>query len=121
MMPNAERENSGNGLLMFVLGAASGAALALLCAPVTGRESREYVRRRAREVGEQAAAAAEKARDFVQQSSDAVVTSLEDWRSTVTDAIEDGRQVVEQGRDTVSQAIEQGKDAYQQAKSQRPA
>ena len=117
-MPTEERPDAGSALLMFTLGAASGAIVALLCAPATGRRSREYLRERVFEAGDQAAAAAAKAQDLVRQSAQAVVTSIDEWRSTVTNAIEDGRQVVEQAKTTVTDAIEQGRDAYERAKGQ---
>jgi gas vesicle protein len=79
-------------LLAFLLGAVSGAAVALLYAPAPGRETREYLGDRAREGRERAAAVADK-----------------------------GRQVFEEGRETLSTAIERGREAYQQARSQDPA
>jgi gas vesicle protein len=89
-----EEEGAGAGsiLLAFLLGAVSGAAVALLYAPVTGRETREYLGDRAREGRERAAAAAEK-----------------------------GRQVINEGRETLATAIERGRDAYQQARSEENA
>src|SRR4249919_3355358 len=112
-----ERSTGGTAFMMFVLGAASGAAVALLCAPQSGRDSRDYLKRRAREAREQATAAASKARDAVAQGAESVATSIDDWRSTVNSAMEDGRDVVQQGRDTVAYAIEQGREAYQQVKA----
>jgi gas vesicle protein len=79
---------AGNILLAFLLGAVSGAALALLYAPAPGRDTREYLGDKAREGRERAAAAAEK-----------------------------GRQVFNDGRETLTTAIERGREAYQQARS----
>jgi len=87
-MARDEGAGAGSVLLAFLLGAVSGAAVALLYAPVTGRETREYLGERAREGRERASQAAEK-----------------------------GRQVLNQGRDTLTSAIERGRDAYQQARS----
>lgn len=87
-----EDAGSGSVLLAFVLGAVSGAAFALLYAPATGRETREYLGQRAREGRERASEAAEK-----------------------------GRQAVAQGRETLSLAIERGREAYQQARTQEDA
>ena len=53
----------GSVLLAFLLGAVSGAAVALLYAPATGRETREYLGERAREGRERAAEAAAKGRE----------------------------------------------------------
>jgi gas vesicle protein len=80
---------AGSVLLAFLLGAVSGAALALLYAPATGRETREYLGDRAREGRARAAEAAAK-----------------------------GREAINQGRETLTNAIERGREAYQQARSQ---
>jgi gas vesicle protein len=74
--------------MAFVLGAATGAVVALLAAPAKGSETREYLGERAREGREKAA-----------------------------EAVERGRQAVNQGRDTLVNAIEKGREAYQQARS----
>ncbi len=87
-MSRNEGSGSGSVLLAFVLGAVSGAAVALLYAPVSGRETREYLGERAREGREKAAEAAEK-----------------------------GREIVSQGRETLTTAIDRGREAYQQARS----
>jgi len=87
-MAKDEGAGAGSVLLAFLLGAVSGAALALLYAPATGRETREYLGERAREGRERASQAAEKS-----------------------------RQAFSQGRDTLNAAIERGREAYQQARS----
>ena len=79
---------AGSILLAFILGAVSGAAVALLYAPTTGRETRELLSERAREGRETAAEAATK-----------------------------GREILKQGRETVATAIERGREAYQQART----
>src|SRR5438045_1718543 len=48
-MSRDEGVGAGSILLAFILGAVSGAALALLYAPATGRETREYLGDRATE------------------------------------------------------------------------
>ena len=87
-MARDDGAGAGSILLAFLLGAVSGAAVALLYAPATGKETREYVSEKAREARERAAAAAEKASE-----------------------------VLNQGRETVAAAIERGREAYQQARS----
>ena len=90
----ARDEGSGGGsvLLAFILGAISGAAVALLYAPASGRETREYLGERANE-----------ARERAQQAADR------------------GREAVQQGRETLSNAIERGREAYQQARARESA
>jgi gas vesicle protein len=70
----------------------SGAAVALLYAPTSGRETREFLGDKAREGRERAAVAAEK-----------------------------GREVINQGRDTLTTAIDRGREAYQQARARENA
>lgn len=91
-MARDEGAGAGSVLLAFVLGAVSGAAVALLYAPASGRETREYLGEKAREGRERAAAAAEK-----------------------------GRDVLQQGRETLSTAIDRGREAYQQARARENA
>ena len=78
---------AGNILLAFILGAVSGAALALLYAPASGRETREFLGERADEARAKAAEAAQR-----------------------------GREAISQGRETIASAIDRGREAYQQAR-----
>ena len=87
-----EGTGAGNVLLAFLVGALSGAAVALLYAPRTGRETREYLGEKARE-----------------------------GRARAADAAARGRDVLNQGRDTLTTAIERGREAYQQARSREQA
>jgi gas vesicle protein len=91
-MARDEGAGAGSILLAFILGAVSGAAVALLYAPATGRETREFLGEKAREGRERAAEASER-----------------------------GRQALNQGRDTLSHAIERGREAYQQARARENA
>ena len=61
----AQQQDVGGGtiVLAFALGAVAGAALALLFAPATGRETREMVNRRAREASDRAREAARQGRE----------------------------------------------------------
>ena len=87
-MTRDDSAGSGNVLLAFILGAVSGAAVALLYAPATGAETREFLGEKAREGADRAREAAEK-----------------------------GRQAVMEGRETLVNAIERGREAFQQARS----
>ena len=97
-MATDEGAGPGNILLAFILGAVSGAALALLYAPASGRETRDYLGERAAEARAKAAEAAAKGRD------------------ALNDAATKGRDAVNQGRETLTTAIERGREAYQQAR-----
>jgi gas vesicle protein len=91
-MSRDEGAGAGSVLLAFILGAVAGAAVALLYAPATGRETREFLGEKAREGRDRAAEAAAKGRDYLNQ-----------------------------GRDTLTNAIERGREAYQQARARENA
>jgi gas vesicle protein len=91
-MAHDEGAGSGAVFFAFLAGVVTGAAVALLYAPVTGRETRELLGEKSREAGERAAALAEK-----------------------------GRQVITDSRETLSTAIERGREAYEQARSREKA
>ena len=87
-MPRDEGAGAGSILLAFILGAVSGAAVALLYAPASGRDTRDYLGEKAREGRARAAEAAAK-----------------------------GREALAQGRETLSNAIDRGREAYEQART----
>ena len=86
-MAKDEGSGAGSVLLAFIIGAVSGAALALLYAPASGEDTRKYVGQKAREARDRAA-----------------------------EAVEKGREAVKEGRETLAHAIERGREAYQQAR-----
>lgn len=92
MARNDDGAGAGSILLAFILGAVSGAAVALLYAPQTGRETRELLGEKANEARARAAEAAAR-----------------------------GRDAINQGRDTLTTAIERGREAYQQARARENA
>jgi gas vesicle protein len=84
-------ENSGGGTVMlaFLVGALTGAAVALLFAPASGEETREYLGQRARE-----------------------------GRARAREALEQGRDAFQRQREHLSSAVERGREAFHQARSQ---
>jgi len=87
-MARDDSAGAGSILLAFLLGAVSGAAVALLYAPATGRETREYLGEKARE-----------------------------GRDRANEVAQKGRQAINQSRETLTSAIERGREAYQQART----
>ena len=91
-MARDEGAGAGSVLLAFILGAVSGAAVALLYAPASA------ARRASTPRGEGARGT-----------------------RTRPAAAEKGREVLNQGRETLSAAIERGREAYQQARTRENA
>ncbi len=85
-MAREQGGSAGAVFVAFLLGAVTGAAVALLSAPASGEETRRRLSEKARESKARAGEAARQGRDFI------------------------GRQ-----RETIATAIERGRDAYREA------
>jgi gas vesicle protein len=87
------RDDNGAGtvILAFVLGAVTGAAVALLLAPASGEEVRRLLGERARE-----------------------------GRDRAGEAARQGREVCNRQRETITIAFERGREAYEQARRAQP-
>ncbi len=84
-----DTQQSGMVMLAFMVGALTGAAAALLLAPASGEETREYLGQKAR-----------------------------DGRARARDAVDQGRQLYERQRETVTSAVDRGREAFKQARTQ---
>jgi gas vesicle protein len=76
-MGNERGISPGSVLVAFVAGAAVGAAVALLFAPATGEETREYLGQRAREGRERATEAARQGREMLNRQRDQITTAFD--------------------------------------------
>ncbi|MBK5281543.1 MAG: YtxH domain-containing protein [Nitrospiraceae bacterium] len=88
--------------LAFVGGGLVGAAMALLLAPQSGRESREQVRGYARRTEEHVHELAEKATDLMDQAVDKGREFIKDNQAVVTEAVEAGRTAMQWERERLS-------------------
>jgi gas vesicle protein len=105
-MSSEERSAGTSGVLLsFLLGALSGAALAILFAPRSGRETREILGEKLRET-------ADRSRRLGEQA-------LEKGREAAEDAsgyLERQRDALEKRRDRLAAAVEAGRQAYRDEK-----
>jgi gas vesicle protein len=99
-MSSDNQSGSGSVMLAFMVGAITGAAMALLFAPASGDETREYLGQRAREGRDKAREAAEQSREFYERN-----------RESVTTAIDRGREAFQQARERGEQGRERGEQA----------
>lgn len=86
-MAREEGSGSGSVMLAFLLGAVAGAAVALLFAPATGKETREYLSERAREGRQKAAEAARQAREAIQRQQETLGAAIERGREAYREAL----------------------------------
>ena len=83
------RDSDGNAALVmvaFVMGAVTGAAVALLCAPATGEETRRLLNERVREGRDIAADAAQRGREFVREQREHLSEAIDRGRAAYTSA-----------------------------------
>lgn len=84
-----DTNNGATVMLAFVVGALTGAAVALLFAPASGEETREYIGQKARE-----------------------------GRARAREAVDQGRDAYQRQRENLSSAVDRGREAFQQARTQ---
>ena len=87
------KDNSGSMMVAFVIGALTGAAVALLFAPATGEETREFLGQKAREGRDKARDAVDQGRDFYRNQRENLVTAVERGREAFQKVRERGDQV----------------------------
>ena len=88
----AHDDNAGTVVVAFVLGALTGAAVALLMAPATGEDTRRMIADKARE-----------------------------GRDRAGEAARQGKEMWNRQRETLNTAFERGREAYEQARGGGPA
>ncbi|TKS64597.1 MAG: hypothetical protein EWM73_00324 [Nitrospira sp.] len=88
--------------LAFVTGGLAGAAVALLLAPQSGRESREQVRGYGRRAEEHVHELADTATQVLDQAVDKGREFIKDKQAVLTEAVEAGRTAMQLERDRLS-------------------
>ncbi len=87
MANHHDSAGAGTVLVAFALGALTGAVAALLVAPASGEETREYLGQKARE-----------------------------GRARAREAMEQGREVYQRQRESLAGAVDRGREAFHQAR-----
>lgn len=85
---------SGSGFLYFLIGAGLGSLIALLCAPQSGRETRDLVAQKAQD-----------AKDYAQRKAQEVQDRAESL-------VEQGKNAVREKTQQVTAAVDAGREAY---------
>jgi gas vesicle protein len=95
----SEEGSGASNLGFFLAGLGLGAIVALLLAPKSGKEAREFL-----------AGKAEEGRDFVKSKA-------EDLRRQAGGAVEKSKDIVTKQKEMLSAALEAGKQAYEEEKA----
>jgi gas vesicle protein len=94
-----DTSDKGSNLLYFVVGGAVGAIIALLFAPRSGKETREFIANKALE-----------GKEFLS-------TAARNMQEKATDVVDQTKETLSQKKTQVSAAIEAGKQAYRDEKA----
>jgi gas vesicle protein len=102
-----EERNTGTSgiILSFILGGLTGAALAILFAPRSGKETRELL-------GEKFREGAEKGR----QIKDRIGAKAREVIEDATDYVERQREVLERRKDRLAAAVDAGRQTFREEK-----
>ena len=84
--------NGGGIMIAFVVGALTGAAVALLLAPASGEETREFLGQKAREGKDKAREAMDQGREYYARQRENLVTAVDRGREAFQQARERGDQ-----------------------------
>jgi len=98
-------------VLGVVIGAAVGAAVALLYAPQGGQETRDLIRQKSTEAKDKVAGVATNVKGTVSQKADEIKTSTRDL-------VGRGREFVEEKKSQVTAALDAGKQAFVKKKGE---
>ena len=104
-MADERYEGSSSNLLFFLVGGLTGAAIALLYAPRSGRETREMLT-------EKFGDATERGREL----KDQVMARSRELMDEAGDYVERQRETLDRRRERLSAAIEAGRQAYREEK-----
>lgn len=102
---NDDRGSGGSPFLAFLLGGLAGAALALLYAPRSGRETREMLNEKMRD-------SAERGKDLREQAREKSKAFMDE----ASGYMDRGREVVEDRKGRLAAAFEAGRQAYREEK-----
>jgi len=95
-------EQSATFFMSFACGAVAGAALALMFAPASGRDTRSFLQQRSRRLADDVS---DRSRELWNQQ-----------RENLSNAIEQGRERAAALGSQISAAVEQGRAGYREAK-----
>jgi gas vesicle protein len=91
--------NGGSNIAFFLAGAGIGALIALLFAPQSGKETRDYISQRASE------------------SREKVATKTQEYRKQAEGYVDKAKEIANKQKEQLSAALEAGKQAYREEKS----
>jgi gas vesicle protein len=93
-------DSGSSGILWFLAGLGIGAAVGVLYAPKSGKETRDDIAR------------------YAQDGSDYVKDRAKQYKVQANQWVDRGKEVVNQQKDQIRNAVEAGRQAYREAKAE---
>jgi gas vesicle protein len=93
-------DSGSGGILWFLAGLGIGAAIGVLYAPKSGRETRDDIAR------------------FAQEGTEQVKARAKQYRNQAGEWVDRGKEVVSQQKEQIRTAVEAGKQAYRDASAE---
>ena len=109
MVRENERRDSSSTILLFVAGGLIGAGIALLYTPLTGTETRKYIRIKKDRANCKVTKMIENFRENVHHL-------LEETKGTIDKAIVEGTELTKEKKGELLSAVESGKKAMEEAR-----
>jgi gas vesicle protein len=114
-MTSEDRGTSGV-VLSFLVGALTGAAVAILFAPRSGRETREMLGERLRDTAERGRRLGEEALDRGRQFGEQAIEKGRELADDASGLMDRQREALEKRRDRLAAAVEAGRQAFREEK-----
>jgi len=102
-------KNSAGITLAFILGGLIGAALGVLYAPSSGKETRKRIKNMTGDLIDDAG-------DFVEDVKEKTINAVEDAKEKLNSAVEDAKEKLNSKKERLEFAFEAGKKAYKEGK-----
>lgn len=115
-MHHKEESSSGVAVLSFLTGTAIGAAIALLLAPRSGRETRDMIAEYGTEFKEKAVGEVKGRSEDAMEQSRKMIDRGKEMISRGTDMVHQGREYLDERKKALGAAIDAGKDAMYKQK-----
>jgi gas vesicle protein len=114
-------ERNGDLLKGLVIGGLIGAALGVLYAPKSGKETREDIARKTEELLNKAKEEYEKAVEKSKAAYEAAVSRFKELELAAKEKVAEGTEAVQDNKNRLKKAIDAGVEAYREEKSKKPA
>jgi len=112
----AEDRGSSGVVLSFLVGALTGAAVAILFAPRTGRETREMLGDHLRESAERGRQLGEQAMERGRQLSEQAIEKGRELAEDAGGLVDRQREAIDRRRERLAAAVEAGRQAFREEK-----